>query len=164
MSETVNQETTITQATEAPAMETKTFTQAEVNKLVAERLQREKAKYTDYESLKEKADKLDALEESSKSELQKATEKAERLEKELKSIKEEQSVKSIRDKVSEETGVPASLLTEKTEEACKAQAESILAFAKPSGYPVLKDSGEPQSITKNSARDDFKNWANQVNS
>lgn len=163
MAETVNQEA-ITQETEATATESKTFTQAEVNKLVAERLQREKAKYTDYESLKEKADKLDALEESSKSELQKATEKAERLEKELKSIKEEQSVKSIRDKVSEETGVPASLLTEKTEEACKVQAESILAFAKPSAYPTLRDGGEPQTLTKSSARDDFKQWATQLNS
>lgn len=161
MSETVNQEITTTQATEAPATEARTFTQEEVNKLVAERLQREKAKYTDYESLKEKADKLDALEESSKSELQKATEKAERLEKELKSIKEEQSVKSIRDKVSEETGVPASLLTEKTEEACKAQAESILAFAKPSGYPVLKDGGEVINVSKPTTAQQFADWFNE---
>ena len=34
-------------------------------------------------------------------------------------------------------------LTADTEEACNAQADAILAFAQPDGYPVVKDNGTP---------------------
>ena len=76
MAETVNQETgaagAAAQATPAqPAG--KTFTQAELDAIVADRLARERAKYPDYENLKAKAAKYDAAEEAGKSELQKAT-------------------------------------------------------------------------------------------
>ena len=59
MEETVKQE------------ESKTFTQDELNAIVSDRLKREREKYADYESLKEKATKLDEIEEASKTELQK---------------------------------------------------------------------------------------------
>lgn len=68
MNETVNQEnTTATQ----PETESKTFTQEEMDAIIGERLKRERAKYVDYEALKEKADKFDAFEEANKTELQK---------------------------------------------------------------------------------------------
>lgn len=49
----------------------RTFTQTELNAIIEDRLRRERAKYTDYESLKEKAQKFDAAEEANKTELQK---------------------------------------------------------------------------------------------
>ncbi|MBR4514596.1 MAG: hypothetical protein IKO61_06900, partial [Lachnospiraceae bacterium] len=42
------------------------------NRIIADRVQRERSKYNDYDSLKEKAAKYDAHEEASKTELQKA--------------------------------------------------------------------------------------------
>ena len=48
----------------------------------------------------------------------------------------------MRQKVSAATGVPAELLSGDTEETCTAQANAILKFAKPSGYPAVKDGGE----------------------
>ena len=68
--ETVNQDTQ--QVQEEP----RTFTQEELDRIVGERLQRERAKYADFEALKEKASKFDQIEEQSKSELQKVTERA----------------------------------------------------------------------------------------
>lgn len=73
MAETVNQETT--PAAEGQQTE-RTFTQAEMNAIIADRLNRERTKYADYDTLKSKAAQFDAAEEASKSELQKANEKA----------------------------------------------------------------------------------------
>ena len=54
----------------------RTFTQAEMNAIIADRLSRERAKYADYDALKEKADQFDAAQEAGKTELQKANERA----------------------------------------------------------------------------------------
>lgn len=54
--------------------EGKTFTQADVDRIVADRLNREKGKFADYDELKAKADKLDEQEAASKSDLDKARE------------------------------------------------------------------------------------------
>lgn len=154
--ETVNQEMqTATQ--ENVGEETKTFTQADVDKIVGDRLQRERSKYSDYEALKEKADKYDEVVESEKTELQKAMEKAEALEAELSSMKKAEAIREIKTKVATETGIPAHLLTGETEEACREQAEAIKAFAKPA-YPVIKDGGEVQNVKGQSTRDQFAEW------
>lgn len=50
------------------------FSQEQVDAIIADRLKRESQKYSDYEDLKAKAAKVDAAEEASKSELQKANE------------------------------------------------------------------------------------------
>lgn len=154
--ETVNQEMqTATQ--ENAGEETKTFTQADVDKIVGDRLQRERSKYSDYEALKEKADKYDEVVESEKTELQKAMEKNEALEAELSSMKKAEAIREIKTKVATETGIPAHLLTGETEEACREQAEAIKAFAKPA-YPVIKDGGEVQNVKGQSTRDQFAEW------
>ena len=162
MSETVNQDAKAANAAaqttpEQPAG--KTFTQAELDAIVADRLARERAKYPDYESLKAKAAKFDAAEEAGKSELQKATDQAAALKSELDALKKENALREIRENVAKEKGVPASLLTGDSEEACKAQADAILAFAKPSGYPNLPDGGEVHAPKSTATRDQFAVWA-----
>lgn len=159
MSETVNQENNAT--VETP-VEEKRFTQAELDKVVADRLARERQKYEGFSELKEKAAKFDELEAASKTELQKATEKAEKLEKELTALKKDAEIRTIKAKVATETGVPAELLTGSTEEECKAQATAILNFAKPQGYPTLKDSGEVHNVGKPTTQQQFAEWANQA--
>lgn len=49
----------------------KTLSQAEVDKIVADRVARERKKFADYEDLKKKASEYDKLQESQKTELQK---------------------------------------------------------------------------------------------
>ena len=79
--------------------EEKTFTQDELNAIVADRLAREKAKYEGFDELKAKAEKYDELEEANKSELQKASERVASLEAELESVRKTEEVRAIRDKV-----------------------------------------------------------------
>lgn len=156
--ETVNQEMqTATQEPSTQPTEDKTFTQTDVDKIVGDRLQRERSKYSDYEALKEKAGKYDEIVESGKTELQKVTERAEALQTELDSMKKAEAVRKIKTKVATETGIPAHLLTGETEEACREQAEAIKAFAKPA-YPVIKDGGEVQNVKGQSTRDQFAEW------
>ena len=123
-------------------MQTRTFTQEEVNAIVGKRLAEEKSKFADYDVLKAKAEKFDEAEEANKSELQKATERANNLESELNALKKADEVRVMRENVAKETGIPSNLLTGATEEECKAQAEAIKAYAQPSGYPRVKDGGE----------------------
>lgn len=154
--ETVNQEqATVTE-------EAKTFTQEELDAIISDRLKRQREKFADYDVLKEKAGKLDEIEEASKSELQRATERAEKLEAELSQLKHAEEIRQIRDKVAAQTGVPAALLNGDTEETCAEQAQAILSFKAPSGYPTIKDGGEIPNTIKGSTRQQFAAWAEEA--
>lgn len=124
MNETVNQEPTNT----AAAIEQqagRTFTQDEVNAIVTERLNRERAKYADYNDLKAKAYQCDAVQ-AQLDELNRATTRKEMLA-----------------RVTADTGCPVELLTEETEEACTAQAKAIMKFANPDpGYIDVPNPGD----------------------
>jgi len=149
-----NQEVTATQG--APE---KTFTQDEVNRIVTNRL----AKYSDYETLKAKAEKFDEAEEANKSELQKALDKANKLQTELDDLHKRDEIRAVRDEVSQTTGVPSSLLTGSTKEECEAQAKAIAEYkaqTAPAAYPAVKDGGDPQLNVKKSTRDQFADWLN----
>jgi len=149
---------------ETTAQPEKTFTQTELDAIIGDRLKREREKYADYEQLKEKAGRYDAAEEASKSELQKATEKAESLQKQLDALVAENTRRSVREKIATEKGVPANLLSGDTEEDCRKQADAILEFAKPAGYPKVKDGGEalpPTNAKSGSTNQQFADWFNQ---
>lgn len=141
--------------------QTRTFTQDEVNAIVGKRLAEEKSKFADYEEIKAKAAKFDEAEEANKSELQKAVERANNLEAELNGLKKTEEVRQTREKIATETGIPAHLLTGDTEEACKAQAEAIKAFATPN-YPKVKDSGEVPKTSSGNAKTDFAEYLSQT--
>lgn len=149
--ETVNQEENIE----------KTFTQADVDRIVADRLKRDREKYADYDVLKEKAAKLDEIDEKNKSELQKATEKASALQAELDGLKKAAQIRAIREKVASATGVPASFLTGETEDDCTEQAKALGEWKNPSAYPNVRDAGEANvSQGKKSTREQFAAWFN----
>lgn len=152
--ETVKQDATIN---ETPASE-KTFTQAELDAIVTERLSREKKKYEGFDELREKAKKFDEIEEANKSELEKATERAKALEAELDGMKKAETLRTMRESVAKELNVPASLLHGEDEDSCKEEAKAILEFAKSNGYPVVRDGGEVTNTTKPSTRQQFASW------
>lgn len=147
----------------AQATDTKTFTQAELDAVVKDRLKREREKYSDYDDLKAKAAKFDEAEEANKTELQKVTERAKALEDELNGLKEAEKLRTMRAEVAKETGIPANLLTGSTEDECKAQAEAIKAFAQPQGYPKVRDSSglsvQTSSVANGATtKAQFKDW------
>ena len=80
----------------------KTFTQEQVDQIVSERLGREKAKYSNYEEVVEKAKKFDEMEEKSKSELEKLQDKYQKTQDKLDALEKENKVTQIRKKVAEE--------------------------------------------------------------
>ena len=129
-----------------------TFTQDDVNRIVAKRV----AKYADYETLKEKAAKFDEQVEASKSDLQKATERADSLQAELDALKSAEKLRLMREEVAQAKGVPVNLLAGSTKEECETQADLLLNWAKPSGYPKVPDGGDP--ITTKPAREQFADW------
>lgn len=94
-------------------------------------------------------------------ELKNRQERITALETELNGLKHSNELRDLRAAVAKELGVPADLLTGETEEDCKAQAEGILAFAKPSGYPTLRDGGETSRVSGASTREKFANWAQE---
>lgn len=157
MSETVKQENIV----ETPVDETRTFTQAEVDSIIKDRLKREQSKYADYEALKEKAGRLDAIEEANKTELQKATEKVTALQTELAGLKKANELSEMRERVASETGVPVTLLTAETEEEARKQAEKIIDFARPA-YPTVKDGGEMRTSARTTTRQQFADWFNSL--
>lgn len=139
----------------------RTFTQEELNAILGERISKEKSKYADYESLKEKAAKFDELEEKNKSALEKANEAAASYKKELEELKKTNSIKEIRAKVSDSMKVPASLLHGTTEEECKAEAKAILEFANPGARRRIRDGGDTGRNGKQSAKDAFDTFMNE---
>ena len=152
ISKTVNQEKPTAGQPE------RTFTQAEMDAIIGERLSRERAKYADYEDIKAKAAKYDEAEEASKSELQKANEKASALQAKVDAMTKAEKIREIREQVSEKTGVPASILSGEDEESCRQQAEAILKFARPDAYPSVKDGGEVHHLPEKKTRDQFADW------
>ncbi len=94
-------------------------------------------------------------------ELQQASAAIKSLQTELAAMKKAESLRVMREKVSTEKKIPASLLTGETEDACTAQADAILSFAKSSGagYPTLRDGGETNPAHTLSTRDRFADWA-----
>ena len=92
-------------------------------------------------------------------ELLKAQQQIEQLSSELQGMKTAETIRLTREKVAGEKKIPAHLLTGETEEACAKQADEILAFAKPAGYPQIRDGGEIQSTPKRTTRDKFADWA-----
>ena len=94
-------------------------------------------------------------------ELQKAQQQIDQLTKELNGMKTAETIRLTREKVAGEKKVPVHLLTGETEEACAKQADEILAFAKPGGYPQYRDGGETQKQSKLSTREQFADWAKE---
>ena len=139
----------------------KTFTQADVDRIVGERLYDAKKKYGDYDELKAKAAQFDEFQEKNKTELEKANEKAEKLQKELEGLKKQGEIAEIRAKVSKDTGVPVECLSGNDEESCKAQATAILAFAKPTGYPGAKKDAPNHTNSSSNGNDAMREFAHQ---
>lgn len=100
-------------------------TQDDLNRIIKERVDRERAKYQDYPDLKAKASKFDELAEAQKSEVQRATERAEALERELNTIRTTEQIRTWKSQVAEATGVPADVLAGSTQEELTAHAEKL---------------------------------------
>ena len=94
-------------------------------------------------------------------ELTKEHERAEALQKQLDERNAADAIREMKDKVSQETGVPANLLTAEDEDACRQQAASIKEYATPK-YPTVQDGGDPHPPTQKATREQFAEWLDEV--
>jgi hypothetical protein len=112
----------------------KTFTQADVDRVVADRLERERKKYEGFDDLKAKAAELDQIKEANASEIEKAQNKATKAEERATNAE----AKLLRFEVAAEKNVPPKLvplLTATSKEELEGQADLILENAKPGDTP-----------------------------
>lgn len=100
-------------------------TQEQLNKILGDRLARERAKYADYSELQEKAAKFDAAEEAAKTELEKALSRAEKAETLVKEYETRQQVEEWKQQVAKETGVPVEALRGSTLEDLQVHGEQL---------------------------------------
>lgn len=119
-----------------------TFTQEQVNSLLAEQKRKHGEKFADYDDLKAKADQFDKLEEQSKTELQKAIERAEAAEKRAAQFEAKEQVATWAADIVKGSSIPASVLRGSTREELEAHFNDLKALAPtPKRTPV--PSGKP---------------------
>lgn len=126
----------------APAEPERTFTQAEMDAIIGDRLKRERAKYADYDEAKAALDELTQLKEANKSELEKAVEERDKYKAEIEAMKAEKEHADLVAKVAAEQGVDASLLARMS-----GDVEDNAAFLKAQmentpKYEAVHDGGE----------------------
>ena len=118
------------EATTEPAPAESTFTQAQVNDLIAKEKGKIQGKYGDYGELKAKAARLTEIEEASATELEKAQKKATQLEAQLADTQ----ASALRMEVASEKELPAKLvpfLTATDRDGLTEQANTLLENLKP---------------------------------
>lgn len=130
--------------------------QAELDRIIGERVARERAKFSDYDELKSAASKLSEIQEADKTEIQKATERAEDAERQLQTTKAE----SLRLGVAARHGITGEyldLLHGSDEESLEASAQKIasLIHKAPRG-PIIPTQGDaPDGASPGTTADIF---------
>ena len=118
-----------------------TFSQEDVNRIVQERLQREREKYSDYDELKSAAERAQELEAEK-------TTLAERVA-EFEAKEEQQKLVNS---VAEATGIPAAALKGDTKEELEAHAEVLKSLMKPTGPVIPGQEKRPQKVEESEER------------
>ena len=118
-----------------------TFSQEDVNRIVQERLQREREKYSDYDELKTAAERAQELEAEK-------TTLAERVA-EFEAKEEQQKLVNS---VAEATGIPAAALKGDTKEELEAHAEVLKSLMKPTGPVIPGQEKRPQKVEESEER------------
>ena len=98
--------------------------QEELDRIIQGRLDRERKRFSDYDELKQAADRLRQLEEANKTEAEKTAERLAAAEKRAAELE----AKALRAEVAAAKGVPAALLTGSTAEELEAAADALIAF------------------------------------
>lgn len=115
----------------------KTFTQADIDRVVTERLARERQRFADYDDLKNKASKFDEYQQSQMSDLEKANEAIKAKDTALAEAQTrlaEMEVQSVRSAAATAAGLPAELhqfITATDPDEAKKQAETLASKLTP---------------------------------
>ena len=117
----------------------KTFSQAELDKAIKERLERERKKYADYEDLKKAKSELDEIKRGKMTEIDKLKADLETAKAESVSLTaqiNEMNLNNMKSKIASEMGIPSEFavrLSGNTEEEVRADAEKLKPLFKAKG-------------------------------
>lgn len=133
--------------TETPVEDSEEFrpitTQDDLNRVIGERIQRERSKFADYYDFKAKAERFDEIEEANKTEQQRIAERAESAERE----RDEARTEALRLRVAAKHAISDEdadlFLTGTDEESLTKQAERLAA----------RESSQPRAPRPNAAQD-----------
>ncbi|HLR97048.1 MAG TPA: hypothetical protein VK053_21180 [Jiangellaceae bacterium] len=100
-------------------------TQADLDRIIADRISRERAKYADYDELKSAAERLAEIEEANKTEAEKQAERLAELQAKVTEYETRDQINAWKAEVSNETGVPVAALAGSTKEEIEAHAETL---------------------------------------
>ena len=123
--------------TEPPSDSGRTFTQADLDRVVQDRLAREQQKFQDYDDLKAKAERLAEIESAQQTDLERVTVERDELKNQLTPLQTE----NLRLRVAAEKKLPAELvdrLKGGTKEEMESDADELLKLV---GAPVPPDFG-----------------------
>lgn len=126
-------------------------TQADLDRIVENRLQRERGKYANYDQYKADSEKLGTVvaeRDNLKNQLDTANS-------ELAELKGEKQVREWAQEVSQETGVPADVIRGNTKEEMLAHAQSLEKYVSVSAPIVRSDGKSPNQPAATSTRDMF---------
>lgn len=126
-------------------------TQADLDRIVENRLQRERSKYADYDTFKEKAGMVDTI----TADRDTWKQRAEAAEAKNATYEQEKQVVTWANEVAKETGVPAELLTGSTKEEMTEQAKKLEKYIKIPAPFVGSDGKVPSAGPGVSNRDTF---------
>lgn len=130
----------------------KTFSQEDVDRVVADRLKRERAKFSDYDDLKAKADKLAQLEDKDKNEVEKLKEQLTASEKRA----EKAESNALRSEIASAKGLTAAQakrLAGSTKEELESDADDLLEAFGSKQSSDGDDSGKSDEDSKNKSDD-----------
>jgi len=153
MPENTESTSTVDNATQgAPAEPERTFTQAEMDAIIGDRLKRERSKYADYESLKEKAAQFDAAQEATKSDYEKAVEERDALKARLDKLEADKAHADAVAKAASEHGVDAALLARMSGDVDENALFLKQTMAAAPKFGQVPDGGEtpPPTVTRES--------------
>lgn len=123
-------------------------TQADLDRIIQDRVARERSKYADYDDLKAKAGEAETFQ-SRISELE--TTNGE-LTGKVQTFEAEKELSKLVAAVAKEKGVPAGALRGDTKEALEAHADQLAEILKPSGPVIHGQEKTPQKITESGER------------
>lgn len=117
--------------------------QDELNRVLHDRLERERAKFADYDAFKEKAAEYDKAQDAAKSELQKLAERAEAAEKRIAEYEQRDQRAEWAREAAKEVGVSADVLRGTTKDEFLEHARSIKALTEQQASPPPRRTSVP---------------------
>lgn len=102
--------------------------QEELDRIIGNRLAREREKYADYGELKEQAEKFAEVQEMHKAELDAKQAELDEANNKIKGFEAAKEAAETRERVAREFGIPANVLRGSTEEELTAHAEGLKEF------------------------------------